>query len=62
MAVVDMYCNHDFEVPSMDQAIADAAFPKAEKLLQVCHKTILECDSPLLWRKISTEIFSSPAW
>ena len=35
MCVVDVYCNNDFGVPEMDQTVADAAFPRAEQLLQV---------------------------
>ena len=35
MTVVDLYCNNDFDVPEMVQTVADAAFPRAEQLLQV---------------------------
>ena len=35
MAVVDMYCNHEFAQSEVDQTVADAAFPRAEELLKV---------------------------
>lgn len=35
MAVIDMYCDHEFEIPEMDQVVADSAFARAEKLIQV---------------------------
>ena len=30
-----LYCNHNFDIPELDQAVADVALTKAEKLL-VC--------------------------
>ena len=36
IAVVNLYLIHNFDNPDMDQAVADVAFTKAEKLLLVC--------------------------
>ena len=36
MAVVDLYCNTPFDIPAMDQTVADVAFINAEHLLLVC--------------------------
>ena len=35
MAVVNLYCTNNFEIPMMDLTFADAALVRAEKLL-VC--------------------------
>ena len=37
MAVVNLYCTNNFEIPMMDQTFADAALVRAEKLLVCMH-------------------------
>ena len=35
MVLIDLYCNHNFAIPAMDETVAEAAFPRAENLLRV---------------------------
>lgn len=39
-SVIDLYCTHDFNNP-MDEAVAEVAFPRAEKLLVGCLNTFV---------------------
>lgn len=35
MAVVDLYCTKTFNIPAMDETVAELVFPKAELILKV---------------------------